>query len=214
MLDLLNNIRKPVSLSLSKKIINTVIIFFAGVALGLLSKLLDTTPSNYLPYFLERLDLGNFFSRMGIWIFLAVVISVYSKSPIRSAINVFIFLAGMLGSYYFYTVHIAGFFPRSYMMIWVTLTFISPIFAFVCWYAKGNGMVATLISSVIFMVMSHHTFAFGFWYFDVRYFLEFLLWIATIIVLYKSPKQIVRVFTIGMVLFFLTARINIIWFIG
>lgn len=78
--------------------------------LGVISKVLDTTSSNYLPYFLEILDLRNFFSRKGVWLFLAVIISVYSKSPIRAAINVFLFFVGMVSSYYLYTVMVAGFF--------------------------------------------------------------------------------------------------------
>ena len=63
---------------------------------------------------------------MGVWIFLAVAISVYSKSPIRSAVNVFLFFVGMVGSYYLYTVLVADFFPKSYMMIWIIMTCISP----------------------------------------------------------------------------------------
>src|SRR5699024_7916071 len=132
-----------------------------------ISKVLDETASNLLPHFLEVLDLRNFFSRMGVWIFLALLISVYSKSPIRAAINVFLFFVGMVGGYYLYTVTIAGFFPKSYMLIWIFMTFVSPFIAYICWYAKGKGITATAISSIIFMFISRQTFAFGFWYFDI-----------------------------------------------
>ncbi len=157
------------------------------------------------------LDLRNFFSRMGVWIFLGLLISVYSESPLRAAINVFLFFVGMVGSYYLYTVTIAGFFPKSYIMIWIGMTFISPFMAFICWYAKGKGIIATFISSVIFMFISRQAFVFGFWYFGIRYILEFLLWIATIFVLYKSPKQAIRMVIIGLFLFFLTSQINLFW---
>ena len=183
----------------------------AGVILGVISKVLDETASNLLPYILEVLDLRNFFSRMGVWIFLAVLISVYSKSPVRSAINVFVFFVGMVGSYYLYTVMIAGFFPESYMVIWIVMTIISPFIAFVCWYAKGQGIIAISISSTIIMFMSRQTFAFGFWYFDILYTLESLLWIASILVLYQSPIQIIKVFSIGMLLYFLTAQVNMLF---
>ena len=202
---------KPIEISLSRKFLYSTLIFITGVILGVISKVLDTTPSNYLPYFLEIFDLRNFFSSMGIWIFLAVVISVYSKTPIRSAINVFLFFVGMVSSYYLYTVLVAGFFPKSYMMIWIIMTCISPFLAFVCWYAKGKGIIAISISSIIFMFISRQTFAFGFWYFDIRNILEFLLWIATMFVLYQSPKQILKVVPIGLLLFFLTAQINLLW---
>src|SRR5690606_36282598 len=113
--------------------------------------------------------------------------------------------------YYLYTVTIAGFFPKSYIMIWIGMTFISPFMAFICWYAKGKGIIATFISSVIFMFISMQVFVFGFWYFGIRYILEFLLWIATIFVLYKSPKQAIRMVIIGLFLIFLTSQINLFW---
>ena len=207
----LNKIRRPESISSSRKFLYSFTIFAAGIILGVISKALDETVSNLLPYFLEVLDLRNFFSRMGVWIFLSLLISVYSKSPVRAAINVFLFLLGMVGSYYLYTITIAGFFPKSYMMIWVGMTFLSPFMAIICWYAKGKGPVATCISSVIFMFMTRQAFIFGFWYFDIRYILEFLLWVATIFVLYQSPKQALKMIIIGMFLFFLTSQLNLFW---
>lgn len=207
----LNEIRRPESISLSWKFLYSFIILVVGIILGVISKALDETASNLLPYFLEVLDLRNFFSRMGVWIFLSLLISVYSKSPVRAAINVFLFLLGMVGSYYLYTITIAGFFPKTYMMIWVGMTFLSPFMAIICWYAKGKGPVATCISSVIFMFMARQAFIFGFWYFDIRYILEFLLWVATIFVLYQSPKQALKMIIIGMFLFFLTSQLNLFW---
>lgn len=207
----LNEIRRPESISLSRKFLYSFTIFVVGIILGVISKALDETASNLLPYFLEVLDLRNFFSRMGVWIFLSLLISVYSKSPVRAAINVFLFLLGMVGSYYLYTVTIAGFFPKSYMMIWVGMTFLSPFMAIICWYAKGKGPVATCISSVIFMFMARQAFIFGFWYFDIKYILEFLLWVATIFVLYQSPKQALTMIIIGIFLFFLTSQLNLFW---
>ncbi|BAM48059.1 DUF6518 family protein [Amphibacillus xylanus] len=211
MKDFLNDIRKPTQMPRSRKILYSSLIFMLGVILGTISKLLDETASNLLPYFLEQLDLRNFFSRMGIWLFLAVVIAIYSKSPIRSALNVLIFFVGMVGSYYLYTVLIAGFYPKTYMMIWIAMTLISPLLAFICWYAKGRGVIATLISSFIIVAISRQAFAFGFWYFNIKYSLEFLVWIATIVVLYQSPKQISKVLVIGMLLYFATAQLNIFW---
>ncbi len=211
MKNFLNEIRRPINIPISRKFLYSTLIFIAGVILGVISKVLDETASNLLPYFLEVLDLSNFFSRMGVWIFLAMLISAYSKSPVRSAINVFLFFVGMVGSYYLYTIMIAGFFPKSYMMIWIIMTVISPFLAFVCWYAKGKGIIAICISSIIFMLISRQAFGFGVWYFYIKYNLELLLWIATIFVLYQSPKQIIKMVTIGLILRFLTAEINLFW---
>lgn len=207
----LNDIRKPTDMSLSGKLLYSTLICVAGIVLGVVSKALDETASNLLPYFLEVLDLGNFFSRIGVWIFLAVVISVYSTSPVRSALNVFLFFAGMVGSYYLYTVFIAGFFPKSYMMIWIAMTMISPFMAFVCWYAKGKGTVANFISSIIFLFISKEAFTFGVWFFYIKYILELLLLIAMIFILYQSPKQMIKVITIGLLLSIITSQTNLIW---
>lgn len=211
MKNFLNEIRRPMNISLSKKITYSTLLFIGGIILGIISKVLDETASNLLPYFLEVLDLRNFFSRMGVWIFLAVLISVYTKSPVRSAINVFLFFAGMVGSYYLYTVMVAGFFPKSYMMLWMIMTIISPFIAIVCWYAKGKGIIAISLASILFMFISRQAFAFGFWYFHLVHLLELLLWVATIFVLYQSPKQIIKVVTIGLLLYFLTAQTHLFW---
>ncbi|MDQ0215809.1 CHASE2 domain-containing sensor protein [Oikeobacillus pervagus] len=97
------------------------------------------------------------------------------------------------------------------MMIWIILTIISPLLAFICWYAKGKGILAISISSIIFMFISRQAFIFGFWYFDIRNILELLIWIAMIFVLYQSPKQTIRMISIGLFLYLLTAQINLFW---
>ncbi|KIL43264.1 hypothetical protein [Jeotgalibacillus campisalis] len=211
MKDYLNEVRSPIKISIARRIIYSALLIVAGMSMGIVSKMLDEKASNSFPFILEVLDLGNFFSRMGVWIFLAVLLCVYSKSPVRSAFNVFLFFAAMVGSYYLYTVLAAGFFPQSYMMIWISMTVISPFLAFICWYAKGKGILAIFISSLLILFMSRQAFVVGFWYFDIRYILEFLLWIATIFVLYQSPKQIIKVVFIGLLLYFLTAQTNLIW---
>lgn len=95
------------------------------------------------------------------------------------------------------------------MMIWIVMTFISPFLAFVCWYAKGKGVIAIFISSIIFMVISRQSFAFGFRYFYIKDSLEMLLLIATIFVLYQSPRQIIKVVTIGLLLYSFTAEVDL-----
>lgn len=212
MREMLNKIRKPEYLPASKKIMYSVMILTVGAALGIISKALDETASNLLPAFLEVLDLRNFFSRMGVWMFIGICISIYSKSPLRAALYTFLFFTGMVASYYIYTVTVAHFFPKSYMMIWIAMTILSPFLGAVCWYAKGTHAVSICISSLVFMMMTRQAFVFGFLYFNVRYVLELLLWAATIIVLYKNPKQIVWVMGIGASLFFVTAsRLNLFW---
>lgn len=170
-----------------KQLLFTFCITATGMLLGVFSKYLDCL-SCQLPYFIEYLDLGNFFSRFAIWIFMAVCICIYSSTPVRSAINVFCFLAGMVTSYYLYSYFIAGFFPMNYAFIWVCFTLVSPILGFICWYAKGNGILSLILSSGIIFILFQSTFAYGFWYIDIVSPLEFLVFILGIIILRRTPK--------------------------
>ncbi|NDO18618.1 hypothetical protein FMM68_02980 [Lachnospiraceae bacterium MD329] len=196
-----HNIRKPVHISLKRQFVNTFFVLLFGIGMGVFSKFLDCTPSNELPYFMEIIDLSNFFGRIAIWYFLAVVIAVYSKTPLRAAVNVFLFFVGMLAGYYAYTRIFAGFYPdRAYFMLWAGLTVISPVLAFICWYARGRGKIAVVISSVIIAVLFLQAFYFSLTYFNMSSPLEVLVWIAGIAVLYKSPKRLAAVIVMSIVI--------------
>ncbi len=200
MIKRLNDIREPIHISRRKKILNTLLVLVFGLAMGIGAKFLDGVPSNLFPDFIESLDIANFFGRMAIWYLLAVIISVYSKTPFRASVNVFVFFAGMLTGYYTYTRLFAGFYPdRVYLMIWVVLTALSPFLAFICWYSKGKGNTALVISSLISAVLFLQAFTFGLTYFNAPYILEVLVWAAGIAVLYKSPKQTAVMLALSLV---------------
>lgn len=191
MSDFLNGIRcSNKKISVNRQVAYTAGIMLLGIMLGFISKHLDCTASNTLPFIMQYLDVTNFLGRFAIWILIAVCISVYSVSPVRAGINVFVFFAGMVASYYLYSTFIAGFFPKSYAMIWIAFITISPALAFICWYAKGHGIIAVIISSVILGVLFSQAFLItqGFY---VTHFLEVLTWIAGVIILFRKPKEFV-----------------------
>lgn len=185
---------------MSKKILHSIAVLFFGIVLGTVSKFLDTTPSNELPFIIERLDVRNFLGRFAIWILIAVCISIYSNSSIRAAVNVFTFFLGMVTSYYLYSKFIAGFFPRSYAMIWFGLTAISPLLAFVCWYAKGKSKSSLAISSLIIAVLFNMTFSYGWIYFGIYSSLELIVFICGLIILRRSTiKETIVTTAIGII---------------
>lgn len=96
-----NSIRLPAKQkSVGRQMMVTLLILLLGICLGLFSKHLDYRQAE-LPSFLmavdAALDFHNFLGGFAPWILLAVCISVYSKTPLRGAINVFVFFVGMVG---------------------------------------------------------------------------------------------------------------------
>ena len=217
---ILNNIRcADKKLSVKRQFINTVAIMLLGIILGAFSKFLDENlvdiifeylnnhSVNVSPLFIFKYidivhGIANFLGRFAIWVFLALCISVYSTSPIRAAINVFLFFVGMVASYYLYSYYIAGFFPKSYAMIWVGFTVISPVLAFLCWYAKGRGKVSLALTSGIIAVLFNMTFIYRFpYYINIRSALELLVFICGCVVMRRqTAKESVLVTAIGIVL--------------
>lgn len=176
-------------LPMKRQLWNTVCILVFGITLGIFSKFLDCTAFNLLPGWMQYLDITNFLGRFAVWIFLAVCISVYSGSPVRAAVNVFVFFVGMVTSYYLYSRFIAGFFPRPYAMIWVGFTVLSPLPAFICWYAKGMGKAAVAISAGVISVLFNLAFAYGLFYFHVRYLTEVIVLFAGVFVLRRNVRE-------------------------
>lgn len=194
------------SLEIKNKIINTFLIFIFGVVLGIFSKWLDNLSiddSVWWQHILGILDLRNVFSAFGIWLFIAITISVFSKSPKRASINVLCFFLGMTVSYHLYTILFCGFNPTRYMMIWYGFTLISPLLAYACWYTKGKNKVSMIISSLILSVMFISSFDIGIWYFNLKSIIDLLIFIGTVIVLYVNPKNTIYSLIISFILAFM-----------
>ena len=97
--------------------------------------------------------------------------------------------------------YVAGFFPRSYAMIWFGFTMISPFLAFVCWYAKGKSRPAFMLSVLILAVLFNMTFVYGWGYFEARSVLELIVFIIGLTVLRRDTlKSSVLMGTISIVL--------------
>ena len=193
MIKFLNDIRNAENpISNNRKLINTMALLFLGIALGTFSKYLDFRQAS-LPGVLMAidgaLDVHNFLGRFAIWVLIALCISIYSNSAIRAGINVFVFFVGMVASYYLYSNYIAGFFPRSYALIWFGFTAVSPLLAFVCWYARGKSKQALILSVLILAVLFNMCFVYGVGYFSAWSVLEVIVFIIGFIVLRRDTLR-------------------------
>ncbi len=76
------------------------------------------------------------------------------------------------------------------MMMWIVIAFASFFMAYICWYAKGNGAIAIIISSMIIGVLLAQAFNLnvtqGFY---VYHSLEVLTWLIGVILLRRTPKE-------------------------
>lgn len=186
-----DKIRKPrKNIPLNRQLVITLGIILFGFVLGVLQKLIDGTGSSTLPVILQHLDIGNYFGRLAIWILLGTIISMYSESPMRAAINTFFFFISLLAGYYLYCNYILGFLPRTYMMMWIVIAFASIFMAYICWYAKGEGFIAIFISSMIIGVLLAQAFNLNITQgFYMYHFLEVITWIIGVILLRRKPKE-------------------------
>ena len=202
-MDFLDKIRVPQkSHSTKRQIILTIGILLLGICMGTFSKYLDYT-QGHLPVLLQAidnaLDFHNFLGGFAPWIVIAVCIAVYSHAPFRAATNVFLFFVGFVASYYLYCNFVAGFFPRSYAMIWIAYTIVSPFLGFLCWYAKGKGWVALILSAGILGVLVNFAFAYGMFYINIRSWLNLLMLLLGILILRKSFKETICMMGISIV---------------
>ena len=209
----LENVRVPrKDIPLNRQITETAGIILFGFALGVLQKWLDGTTANAFPVIIQQLDIRNYFGRLAIWILLETIISVYAKSPLRAAINTFFFFISMLAGYYLYCNYILGFLPKTYMMIWIVISFATFFMAYVCWYAKGKGIIAIFISSMIMGVLLaqafHLSITQGFY---MYHFLEVLTWIIGVILLRRKPKEYAMEIGLSVVIAFVYQLIMPYW---
>ena len=145
----LNDIRSAENpISGNRKIINTIAVLFLGIAWGLFQNFWIFVKLNCKCAYGNRwaLDVHNFLGRFAIWVLIALCISIYSNSATRASVNVFAFFCWHGCKLLFVFKLCRRLFPKSYAMIWVGFTMISPFLAFVCWYAKGKSRPASLHS--------------------------------------------------------------------
>lgn len=141
---MLERIRKPQKrIPLNRAVIYSMGIMACGLITGVGVKLMD----------IYTVHLGNIFSQMSVWIFLCSALAVYSSTPRRAAVNVFLFCAGMLLTYYLTAEGMHSPYSMTFVYGWSVFSLFSPVLAFFTWYAKGKGAVSRLLTAGIVVVL-------------------------------------------------------------
>lgn len=144
MKNIFSETRTPIGkTALSKAAVHTALIVACGALLGMLAKLLD----------IYTVDLGDVFSQMSVWIFLCTVIAVQSSTSHRAAVNVFGFCMAMPATYYLTGDWTKSVYSATFARGWTRFALLSPMFAFLSWYAKGKGCFAKLLAAGILLVV-------------------------------------------------------------
>ena len=170
---------------------DVILCFVLGIILGITSKYLDTVAvdgswiTNVLHY------LGDLFTRLGIWVWIATLIAAYSRTLRRAAINTFVFFIGMLLSYYIYSAYLFGFFPTSYFIRWGGIALLSPLLAAVVWKAKDNERLAMILPALPMGLLLSLSLSIGFFYIDLTHVEELIMYVFLCVVFYKNQKQMI-----------------------
>ena len=106
-----------------------------GLVLGTAARLFDIYFQN----------LGNIFSQIAIWILIGTLISVYSPTKKRAAMNVLPFCLGMLLTYYATAMLTRGVYSWSFILGWTAFALLSPVMAYFAWRSKGRGVVPVIL---------------------------------------------------------------------
>ncbi|OMG46158.1 hypothetical protein BK140_28600 [Paenibacillus macerans] len=179
--------------------------------MGLAAKLVDSPNIN--PIFD---DLGG---RLGIWVFVAALLSVFSDSPKLAAVRVFAFFGAMLTVYYVYTTLVLHFFPQKAIVFWGICAVVSPVCAYLMWYARGNGLFANIISALPITILLSEGFELRNAYLPIHqhYYLIPLLMgiylIMIVVLLFTIPKKkmnILVILPIALILSFIMIYSNVL----
>ncbi|SDD86626.1 hypothetical protein SAMN02799630_04112 [Paenibacillus sp. UNCCL117] len=141
----LNRVRAANKSTAKQKVYSIGMAIITGVILGLLAKIVDSPDFN--PLF------TNIGDRLSVWVFVATLLSVFSYSPQMAAVKVFAFFGSMLTAYYVYTTLVLHFFPEREIVFWSICAAVSPICAYMMWYARGSGLFSNMVSALPITVL-------------------------------------------------------------
>jgi hypothetical protein len=207
----LSQIRVRNKSTTKQKVFSIVNAMIIGAILGLAAKLVDNPGIN--PIF------DNIGGRLGIWVFVAALLSVFSHSPKLAAVKVFAFFGSMLTANYAYTVLFLHFFPMREIVFWGMCAVVSPVCAYIMWYARGNGLLSYIVSALPITVLLSEGFELRHAYLPVHthyYLIPLLMGIYLIMILVllliipKNKMQSAVILPIALILSFIMIYFNVL----
>ena len=150
-MNIFNKIRKShPQRSTPKKLAFTFLALLSGFGLGILSELIITLPANALPVWLAPVNIRGFFGTLMPSAIALLITALFSKTPIRAAINsLALFCGQLIGFCVFLGVFRHSLPEWNSLSFWLIITAISPLLAAVCWFGRGTGTVAGFIAAFI-----------------------------------------------------------------
>jgi hypothetical protein len=206
----LDSIRMGKATALTTRRKAAYVLFFLalGMLLGFMAKYIDgVRSSNWIGTVYQAIS--DISSRIGIWVFISVVIACWSRTPKAGAIYVFIFFVGMLLIYYLYSMKLFGFFPKHYLFRWGLIALISPAAAYMIWFGKGQGWAAALCASCPIALLAAQGYSFLYTLAAVPGF-DFISAIALFFVLPEGKNQHLKVLPLVVIIMFLLRKFEIL----
>ena len=105
---------------------NSLLVLLAGVVLGAVSKWSDL----YCP------PLAEATSGIALWILLASLLAVYSRTALRGGLHSLLFLGGMLASYYTAAGLLDTGWSKNYLAGWGITALLSPVPGYLVWCVR------------------------------------------------------------------------------
>ncbi|MGG4442581.1 hypothetical protein [Brevibacillus fortis] len=206
----LNQIRIANKSTAKQKVFSIVCATVAGVILGLAAKIVDSPDFN--PIFTSIGD------RLGIWVFVATLLSVFSYSPKLAAVKIFAFFGAMLTVYYVYTTLVLHFFPEREIIFWSICAAVSPVCAYIMWYARGSGLFSNIVSAFPITVLLSEGFELRNAYlpFHTHYYLipwligiYLIMIVVLLLTIPKNKKKLLAILLIAIIISLIMIYFNV-----
>ena len=114
-----------------------------------------------------------------------------------------------LFTYYAYTVLFLGFFPKSQILFWGLCALVSPLCAFLIWFARGKGWFSNFLISLPIAVLAAEVYMTGKGN-SVLQIIYFCMCLCLLLVLPKKRIQCAPVLLITFLVFFVLIKLDIL----